>query len=187
MSDERADGRTQFAAFFAARHDLVRRTAYLLCGDWHFADDLSQLTFVRLAAGWHRIQKRESLDSYVQTILLRTFLAEKRRWFRRRESTTTDLADTAPDGTAGEMADAVGRRLAVTAALRRLPPGQRAVVVARYFADLDVSTTADALGCTPGTVKSQTARALRALREHLSGFALTIDEEEVPDGSARTA
>jgi RNA polymerase sigma-70 factor (sigma-E family) len=186
MSDERADRRTQFAAYFAARHDVVRRTAYLLCGDWHFADDLSQLTFVRLAAAWHRVRERDSLDSYVQTILLRTFLAENRRWFRRRERTGADLADAAPGGTADGMAEAVGRRLAVTAALRRLPPGQRAVVVARYFADLDVSATADALGCTPGTVKSQTARALRALREHLSGFDLTIDEEDVSDGSTRT-
>jgi RNA polymerase sigma-70 factor (sigma-E family) len=165
----------QFAAYFTARRDTVRRTAYLLCGDWHFADDLTQMTFVRVAAGWRRVRDRGALDSYVHTILIRTYLAEQRRWFRRRERPTADVAEAA----GADTADTVSRRLALAAALRRLPDGQRAVIVARYYADLDVAATAEALGCSPGTVKSQTSRAVRALREHLTDVDL-----EVSDASA---
>jgi RNA polymerase sigma-70 factor (sigma-E family) len=177
MSTEQA----QFAAYFTARRDVVRRTAYLLCGDWHFADDLTQMSFVRVAAGWRKVRDREALDAYVHTILIRTFLAEQRRWFRRRERTTAEVVDPpGPAGAgAGDAADAVSRRVAVAAALRRLPGGQRAVIVARFYADLDVAATAEALGCSPGTVKSQTARAVRALREHLADVDL-----EVSDASA---
>jgi RNA polymerase sigma-70 factor (sigma-E family) len=171
MSTEQA----QFAAYFTARRDAVRRTAFLLCGDWHFADDLTQMAFVRVAAGWRRVRDREALDAYVHTVLIRTFLAEKRRWFRRRERTTAVFADEA--GAPGaNPADVVSRRIAVAAALRRLPDGQRAVIVARFYADLDVATTAEALGCSPGTVKSQTARAMRALRGHLAGVDLEVSD-----------
>jgi RNA polymerase sigma-70 factor (sigma-E family) len=163
----------QFAAYFTARRDAVRRTAYLLCGDWHFADDLTQMAFVRLAAAWRRVRDREALDAYVHTILIRTFLAENRRWFRRRERSTAEITDTAAGADPGET---VGRRLAVAAALRRLPDGQRAAVVARFYADLDVAATAEALGCSPGTVKSQTARAVRALREHLTDVDLEVSD-----------
>jgi RNA polymerase sigma-70 factor (sigma-E family) len=163
----------QFAAYFTARRDTVRRTAYLLCGDWHFADDLTQMAFVRLAQSWRRVQERDALDSYVQTILFRVFLAENRRWFRRRERATAEFTDPV----VGDTAEAVSRRLAVTAALRRLPPGQRAVVVARYFADLSVAATAEALSCSPGTVKSQAARALSTLRQHLAPLGMTIEAE----------
>ena len=180
MSTEEA----QFAAYFTARRDVVRRTAYLLCGDWHFADDLTQMSFVRVAAGWRKVRDREALDAYVHTVLIRTFLAEQRRWFRRRERTTAEVVDAGPGGSAGsagaaDAADAVSRRLVLAAALRRLPDGQRAVIVARFYADLDVAATAEALGCSPGTVKSQTARAVRALREHLTDVDL-----EVSDASA---
>jgi len=167
----------QFAAYFTARRDAVRRTAYLLCGDWHFADDLTQMAFVRVAAGWRRVRERGALDAYVHTILIRTFLAEQRRWFRRRERSTAEVVDAGPAD--ANPADAISRRLAVAAALRRLPDGQRAVIVARFYADLDVAATAEALGCSPGTVKSQTARAVRALREHLTDLDL-----EVSDASA---
>jgi RNA polymerase sigma factor (sigma-70 family) len=153
----------QFAAYFTARRDAVRRTAYLLCGDWHFADDLTQMAFVRVATGWRRVRDRGALDGYVHTILIRTFLAEQRRWFRRRERSTADVADAGPAGVnpAGanaadaNPADAISRRLAVAAALRRLPDGQRAVIVARFYADLDVAATAEALGCSPGTPKGR--------------------------------
>jgi RNA polymerase sigma-70 factor (sigma-E family) len=166
----------QFAAYFTARRDVVRRTAYLLCGDWHFADDLTQMAFVRVAAAWRKVRDREALDAYVHTILIRTFLAEQRRWFRRREHTTAEVVDPSVPHGAGDAADAVGRRLAVAAALRRLPDGQRAVVVARFYADLDVAATAEALGCSPGTVKSQTARAVRALRGHLADVDLEVSD-----------
>jgi RNA polymerase sigma factor (sigma-70 family) len=192
MSDEQAE----FTAYFRARRDVVRRTAYLLCGDWHFAEDLAQMAFLRLASAWRGIRDHGALDAYVHTILIRTYVAENRRWFRRRERLTGDFgAASAGAASAGaafggaafggaggtDPADDVDERMAMAAALRRLPPRQRAVVVARYYADLDVSATADALRCSTGTVKSQTSRALRTLKDHV-----TIDEE-VPDAAPRPA
>ncbi|GAA0940940.1 SigE family RNA polymerase sigma factor [Virgisporangium aurantiacum] len=179
----------QFAAYFAARRDKVRRAAYLLCGDWHFADDLAQMAFVRLAQSWRRVRDRDALDAYVQTTLIRVYIAENRRWFRRRERTTDTVADPVlitvdRDG----MADSVGRKLAVLAALRRLPPGQRAVLVARYFGDLSVAATAEALSCSTGTVKSQAARAINTMREYLSPLGMTIEGaigDEVRDEPVR--
>jgi RNA polymerase sigma-70 factor (sigma-E family) len=172
MSDEQA----QFTAYFQARRDVVRRMAYLLCGDWHFAEDLAQLAFLRLASNWRRIRDRGAMDAYVHTILIRTYIAENKRWFRRRESLTGDFGAVAGPVAADET-DSVSERMAMAAALRRLPPRQRAVVVARYYADLGVSDTADALGCSSGTVKSQTSRAMAALKAHLTDFDVTLDEE----------
>lgn len=175
----------EFAAYYAARREKVRRTAYLLCGDWHFADDLAQMAFVRLAQSWRQVRDREALDAYVQTILLRAFIAESRRWFRRREHTTAELAEPGPGHSDRDgMADRVGRRMALMSALRRLPPGQRAVLVARYFDDLSVAATAEALSCSAGTVKSQAARAIAALREYLAPLGMSIDGE-VRDESVR--
>jgi RNA polymerase sigma factor (sigma-70 family) len=153
MSDEQA----QFTAYFRARRDVVRRTAYLLCGDWHFAEDLTQLAFLRLASNWRRIRDHGALDAYVHTILIRTYIAENKRWFRRRERLTGDFGAVAAeaDGTDLTVADGVSERLAMAAALRQLPPHQRAVVVARFYADLDVSATAEALRCSAGTPKGR--------------------------------
>jgi len=178
--------REQFGAYVHARRDVVRRSAYLLCGDWHFADDLVQLTFVRVGAGWRRIRDHGAVDRYVQTCLVRTYLAETRRWFRRRERSTGELPAVADAAGAGAVAEDVSRRVAVAAALRRLTPGQRAVIVARFYADLDVAATAEALGCSVGTVKSQTSRALRALRDHLTDIDV-ITGDEVPHVAARPA
>ncbi|GAA0911143.1 SigE family RNA polymerase sigma factor [Virgisporangium ochraceum] len=176
MSDEQAE----FAAYFRARRDVVRRTAYLLCGDWHFAEDLAQLAFLRLASAWRKVRDHGALDAYVHTILIRTYVAENRRWFRRRERLTGDFGAASAGAVGLDTDHDVSERMAMVEALRRLPPRQRAVVVARYYADLDVSATADALRCSTGTVKSQTSRALRALKDHV-----TIDEE-VPDAAPRS-
>jgi RNA polymerase sigma-70 factor (sigma-E family) len=164
----------EFEEYFAARRDAVRRAAYLLCGDWHWADDLTQIAFVRLAAGWHRVRDRAALDAFVRTCLLRAYLGETRRAFRRRERSDADLPDL---GSPEDDAETTTRRLVFAAALRRLPPRQRAVVVCRYYLELDVAQTADTLGCTAGTVKSQTAKALIKLR--------TLLDEPFPEPAAR--
>ncbi|HKT00104.1 MAG TPA: SigE family RNA polymerase sigma factor [Rugosimonospora sp.] len=163
--------RRRFAEYFAARQAVVRRTAYLLCGDWHWAEDLTQLAFVRLAAGWRRIREPAAVDAFVRTCLVRAYLAESRRIWRRREQTVAEPPETAsPDG-----ADEVARHLAFAAALRRLPPRQRATLICRFYQEMDVATTAAAMGCSEGTVKSQTARGLATLRVALSdaGYGMT--------------
>jgi RNA polymerase sigma-70 factor (sigma-E family) len=150
-----------FEEYFATRRDAVRRAAYLLCGDWYWADDLTQIAFVRLAAGWHRVRDLAALDAFVRTCLFRAYLSEARRMWRRRERVHAELPEL---GTPGDNAETTTRRVVFLALLRRLPPRQRAVLVCRFYQGLDVAATADTLGCSAGTVKSQTAKALAQLR-----------------------
>src|SRR5690349_16182686 len=159
MGGTESERHRQFREYFAARRDVVRRTAYLLCGDWHWADDLTQSAFMRLAVGWRKVRDREALDGFVRTCLVRAYLADVRRVWRRRERSVAEPPEVVQE-IAGD-----DRRAEFTAALRQLPPRQRAVLVCRFYQDLDVAATAAALGCSEGTVKSQTARGLAKLRE----------------------
>lgn len=156
------DDREEFAAYFGARLEIVRRAAYLLCGDWHLADDLAQNALIRLAASWHKLREPAAIDSYVRTCLVRAYFAESKRAWRRRERT---MAEPPEPRTAPDTADDVARRMFATEVLATVPPKQRAALVCRYFWDLDTAETARVLGCSQGTVKSQTARALAGLRD----------------------
>jgi RNA polymerase sigma-70 factor (sigma-E family) len=159
-----------FAEYFAARRDAVRRSAYLLCGDWHRADDLAQTAFVALHRRWRKIRDRGALDAYVRRTLVRAVIDESRRpW--RRERFVDELPET--PGTDGEIGDSVATRSALLDGLRAVPPRQRAVLVLRFLEGLDVAATAETLKCSQGTVKSQTARGLTALREALGD---TLDD-----------
>jgi RNA polymerase sigma-70 factor (sigma-E family) len=149
-----------FAAYFASRSGAMRGTAFLLCGDWHRAEDLVQTAFVKLYRAWHRVGAREKLDAYTRQILVRTFLDETRGGFRHREEPTADTADRAAPEAAG-----VEDRLVLVRALADLPARQRATLVLRFWEDLSVEDTAKALRCSEGTVKSQTSRGLDAMRD----------------------
>jgi RNA polymerase sigma-70 factor (sigma-E family) len=152
---------TDFEEFVAARSAALWRSAYLLTGDAHRAEDLLQTALAKTWRRWDSIARREAAESYVRAAIASTYTD----WWRRRwngEVATGDLPDAAPPG-AGEAA-AVDVRRDVLAALDLLPRGQRAVVVLRYFDDLTEQQTAEALGISVGTVKSQTSRALAALR-----------------------
>jgi len=155
MSTEQA-----YRDYVAGNLDRLRRTAYLLCGDWHLADDLTSTVLVKLLRHWKRTTAMEHRDAYVRRMLMSAWLDERRRPWRRESST-----DRLPDRTA-TVADA-DRRLDVLSLLAGLPPRRRAVLVLRYFCDLSVEETAQALGCSEGTVKSQAARALETLRAGL--------------------
>ncbi|MGH3435009.1 MAG: SigE family RNA polymerase sigma factor [Sciscionella sp.] len=153
----------EFADYFTARRDTVRRSAYLLCGDWHRADDLTQTAFVALYRRWHTIRDKGALDAYVRRCVVRAAVDESRRPWRRERFT-----DRPPDSATGVGVDTeVADRDALLSALRQVPARQRAVLVLRYLEDLDVATTARALRCSEGTVKSQAARGLAALRDRL--------------------
>jgi RNA polymerase sigma-70 factor (sigma-E family) len=146
--------------YVAGNLDRLRRTAYLLCGDWHMADDLTSTVLVKLLRHWRRAAVMEHRDAYVRRMLMSAWLDERRRPWRRESST-----DRLPDRPAA-TADA-DQRLDVLSLLAGLPPRRRAVLVLRYFCDLSVEETAQALGCSEGTVKSQAARALESLRAGL--------------------
>jgi RNA polymerase sigma-70 factor (sigma-E family) len=154
----------EFAEYFEARRDAVRRTAYLLCGDWHRADDLAQTAFVALHRRWHKVRDRGALDAYVRRTVVRAMIDESRRPWRRER-----FVDQMPERASGDadVGDAVATRSTLLDGLRRVPPRQRAVLVLRFLEGLDVAATAESLKCSEGTVKSQTSRGLAALREVL--------------------
>lgn len=151
----RFDG--EFAEFYAARFDAARRTAYALCGNWVEAEELAQHGFVRLYARWPRIS-RGNPDAYLRTVITRLFLDTRRRG-RGRE----DLVAEPPDRV-GRSDFGVEERHSLLAALHRIAPRQRATLVLRIVHDLSVEQVAEVLRCSTGTVKSQQARGMQALR-----------------------
>lgn len=148
----------EFAEFFSTRFDWARRTAYALCGDWGEAEELAQSGFVRLYSHWPRVV-HSNPDAYLRTVLTRLFLDTRRRG-RKREQLVAELPEQAVVDTYP-----VDEQPSLVAALQRVPPKQRAVLVLRIVQDLSIEQVAEALRCSTGTVKSQTARGLKALRE----------------------
>jgi RNA polymerase sigma-70 factor (sigma-E family) len=155
-------GQDEFAAYYAARGPALRRAAYLMCQDWHLAEDLTQTTFVKLYQVWDRVGRREAIDRYSRRVLYRAFVDERRRPWRREQSTAPD--DAALDRLADQPPAEDPR---VREALLAVPKRQRAALVFRYWLDLPVEEVAEILGCSVGTVKSQTARGLDRLRDLL--------------------
>jgi RNA polymerase sigma-70 factor (sigma-E family) len=148
-----------YREYVTSRMEVMRRTAYLLCRDWHTADDIVSITMAKLYPHWSRIGGTHSLDAYVRKALLRTWLDEKRRPWHRREQVTEELPELP---SVAEFA-VVGRAQLLDM-LDGLPPKRRAAVVLRLYLDLSVEETAEILCCSVGTVKSQTARGLDTLR-----------------------
>ncbi len=157
----------EFAAYVTAGRDRVRRTAYLLCGDWHRADDLTQIAFVKLYGAWGKVRDRAALDAYVRTCLVRATVDESRRPWRRERSVDELPEHHGAADIRADLASVVVDRELIRQALDLVPPGQRAVLVLRYYEGMDVAATAAALECSEGNVKSQTARGLAALKAAL--------------------
>ncbi|WP_044851257.1 SigE family RNA polymerase sigma factor [Amycolatopsis orientalis] len=158
---------TAYREYVTSRMEVLRRTGYLLCRDWHLADDLVSITIAKLYRHWKRASGVDHLDAYVRRILVRTWLDERGRpW--RREELSGDLPEPAM-----EPNSAVLDRAQLFALLEALPPRRRAAVVLRIYCDLSVEETAAILGCSAGTVKSQTARGLVTLRARLAETTLS--------------
>ncbi|AOS63386.1 RNA polymerase sigma-70 factor, sigma-E family [Actinoalloteichus hymeniacidonis] len=155
-----ADDET-FRRCFDDHVDNVRITARLLCGDWHRAEDLTQSAFLKVYLAWPRLTDRDRLAGYLRQVVVRTFLSERRRLWRRLEWLTDSTPETPSPDSTGED------RIVLVEALATLPARQRAVLVLRYWHDLGIEDTAAALGCSPGTVKSQAFKALATLRARL--------------------
>ena len=155
----------EFTDHFTRSARSMRFTAYLLCGSWSEAEDIVQAAFLKLYLAGPKLARREGLDAYLRQIVVRTFLAERRRVRWRRERLVDEPPELPQDGPASEV------RIVLWQALESVPARQRAVLVLRYWHDLSVAETAAALGCSVGAVKSQSNRGLVALRRRLGpGF-----------------
>ncbi|HEX5598657.1 MAG TPA: SigE family RNA polymerase sigma factor [Micromonosporaceae bacterium] len=157
----RPDLEREYVEYVTARLPRLHRTAYLLCGDAFQADDIVQATLTALYVNWKRAVGADNLDGYVHRIMMRRYLDERRRgwWKVLLGDRVPELPTSADHG--------VEERDALVTALRSLPKGQRAVVVLRFFEDLSIEATAEALGCSAGNVKSQCSRGLANLRKAL--------------------
>jgi RNA polymerase sigma-70 factor (sigma-E family) len=154
-----ADGREEFSAFAASRWPGLVRLAFGLTGDRWLAEDIAQTALARAYVAWRRVSRADDPDAYLRRILVN---ASHHRFRRRR---VTEQPGDLPEILVEGPADLVGERAALLAALHQLPPRQRAVVVLRYWEDLTDAQIAAALGCSPGTVRSQLSRALAKLRQ----------------------
>ncbi|MDI2128067.1 SigE family RNA polymerase sigma factor [Yinghuangia seranimata] len=147
--------------FIIARRGPLLRSAFLLCGDVHEAEDLVQSTLVKVVLAGRRLDRIDNIEAYTRRTLMSVFISSRRRLWRREHPHAAPPDTQAAPGGDPELG------LAVRAALTRVPARQRAVLVLRYWEDLSVEETAHILGVSPGTVKSQSARGLAALRTAL--------------------
>jgi RNA polymerase sigma-70 factor (sigma-E family) len=155
----------EYTEYVAARLSSLRRLAAVLCGDWQRADDLVQATLTKLYVHWGRARQASHADAYARAVLVHEFIHERRSSWARRVTLRGGL----PDAPAAVMDhDAV---LDLRAAVAALPSRQRATLVLRFYCDMSVEQAAEVLGCSPGTVKSQTAKALDAVRRTLGPMA----------------
>jgi RNA polymerase sigma-70 factor (sigma-E family) len=170
----RAETEQDYVEFVTHHANALCRTAYLLCGDWRRAEDATQEALIRLYRVWGRIQRRGAVAAYARKVVVSTTLDGL-----RRKSSQELVGGEDYFAAEADTADPLGvleNRLVITQALAELPPRQRACVVLRYFDELSVDETAAVLECRPGTVKSQTLRALEKLRNHPALAELTVRE-----------
>ena len=150
--------RANYYEFVAARSDRLLRTAFMLTRDWAHAEDLLQEAMAKAWFAWWRVSGDP--EAYVRKIIITTYIT----WWRRRRWKGEVPTGEIPDAVSADEMRGSDERDAVWRALGRLPAGQRAVIVLRFYEDLTEIKTAEVMGCSVGTVKSQTAKALAKLR-----------------------
>lgn len=156
----------EYRQFVSARLEPLRRTAYLLCRNWHTADDLVSITIAKLYRHWRRVRAADNVDAYARGVLTNAWLDEGRRPWRRERAT-----EDPPDRVDPAVPQAAWvERQALLDMVQQLPHRRRAVIVLRFYCDLSVEETAQILGISTGTVKSQAARGLETMR------ALAVEE-----------
>jgi RNA polymerase sigma-70 factor (sigma-E family) len=155
----------EFRVFVQEIAASLHRTAYLLCGDWYLADDLVQEALAKAYSHWRKVQRADSPSAYVRRILINE---SRRGWRRNRSRIAVYPGAGAVDIAVSDVSDEVVNRADLLQALQSLPARQRATVVLRFLEGLSERETAATLGCTEGTVKSQTSRALIKLKSVLN-------------------
>lgn len=151
----------EYSEYVTARLSALRRLAAVLCDDWQRADDLLQSALTKLYVHWGKARAADHPDAYARAVLVHEFIHERRSAWARRVSLVGWVIDWPA---AAVDQDTV---LDLRAAIATLPARQRAALVLRYYCDLNIEQCAEAMGCTTGTVKSHTARALEAVRRRL--------------------
>jgi RNA polymerase sigma-70 factor (sigma-E family) len=152
---------SRFAEFATSRHGALFRYAYLLTGDRGLAEDLVQEALVKTYVGWHRLRDPNNAEAYTRRAITTTAIG----WWRRKSWRAERPYDDVPDQPVS--ADDATARVWLWRELQKLPPRQRAALVLRYYEDLTEPQTAEILGCSVGTVKSQVSDALKKLRTRL--------------------
>ncbi|WP_433494943.1 SigE family RNA polymerase sigma factor [Micromonospora sp. CA-248089] len=176
----------EFREFVAARSGALLRTAYLLAGDWATAEDLLQTALTKTYLAWKRLGGIDAIEPYARRVMVNTSTS----WWRRRwhgERPTEVLPERAGVDEIEQQLD----RDALWRHLQALPARQRAVLVLRFYEDMSEAQTAALLEISPGTVKSQTSRALNTLRRRLGSEAAlslpTPADAPTPNPAAPTA
>ncbi|MFW6691353.1 SigE family RNA polymerase sigma factor [Streptomyces sp. MAR4 CNX-425] len=183
MTAEQTQRDTDFQSFMASRWPRLLRTAYLLTGEQHAAEDLAQIALERAYVAWRRVTQADDPDAYVRRIL---YNAHARRFRSGRRPELPNGGRSGTEETHPADRDRIAQaddRLALLPALLALPRRQRQAVVLRYWEDLSVDEAAAAMGCSTGTIKSQTAKGLAKLR---SSPALRERIDETRERSGRS-
>ncbi|MDR7280605.1 SigE family RNA polymerase sigma factor [Catenuloplanes atrovinosus] len=173
----------EFRDFVSARSGALLRTAYLLAGDWATAEDLLQTALTKTYLAWRRLGRIEAVEPYARRVLVNTATSWwRRRWHGERPT------EVLPERAAPDEIEAQLERDALWRHVRALPTRQRAVLVLRFYEDLSEAQTAAMLNISPGTVKSQTFRALNVLRRRLVAEGIDPDSGvPVPEPAAEAA
>lgn len=166
----------EFAMFVRAKTPALLRAAFLLTGDRQFAEDLVQSALARTHRAWKRLHHNGNAEAYTRKTMYHLQVS----WWRKKRIAES-FHDTMPEPAAPDSASHTTLRVALRKALLKLAPRQRAVIVLRYFEQRTIPETADLLGCSEGTVKSQTSKALARLRE----LEPELDDRYAPEGSMR--
>ena len=160
MTDRGIDGRPGYHEFATARAGQLFRVAFLMCGNWHEAEDLTQTTLAKLFVSWNRVRRQDSIEAYARRVMVNAFLSQR----RLKQSQEMPFATVEPGSAPCVDADL---RMTLIAALRQLPLRSRAVVVLRYLEDHSIESVAEQMATTPAAVKSLGARGLTQLRDLL--------------------
>ena len=160
MTKRSTAAEAEFGEFAAAQGSQLFRIAYLMCGNWHEAEDLVQTALAKLYVAWGRASVADNVGSYARSVLVNVYLSSR----RLRRNGELPVAEVFDSGVCDVDSDL---RLTLVAALRTLPPRSRAVVVLRYLEDQSIESVAGYLGTTPAAVKSLNTRGIAQLREHL--------------------
>ncbi|MET9844362.1 SigE family RNA polymerase sigma factor [Streptomyces ossamyceticus] len=175
MGDRKQARDEEFQSFLVGRWPRLLRTAFLLTGEQHAAEDLVQTTLEQVYAAWRRVASTDDPDTYVRRVMINAHARRHRRRLKEflAPRTDSDLVPEVPDS--GDRIAQADDRGALLTALSQLPPRQREAVVLRYWEDLSESQAAEAMGCSVGSVKSNAAKGLAKLRA-IPGLAETVTQ-----------